>query len=226
MKLVILLLLVSYDFTTSLSIAKDNTNLRHHFRQNSEFVEWLRNWIRHSKERICERFLGITVPPPLPPKPENFDISEIESCISNREKLLVDLSALSFDPSEDWGFRIGSWYFIKKTSEDGFNNDSNEWDTTSSTLMPEDSPTYAPEPTDDVESEEPEMTEVPSTTSEAVLTTISESYSVTLDETQPTTEAFTTDQSEEVSTEVVETAVDNEIDVRVDVAESVEVLME
>lgn len=215
MKLLIVLLLANFEFTTPLHILKDHVDSPRNFRQNSEFTGWIRKWFQHSKERIYETLFGITTPPPLPPEPEEFDFSEFESCLRNREKLLVDVSMLSFDPADDWGFRIGKWYFIRKANEnhDEFNSDSGEWDVTSSTLAPEETIIFGTAQTVDTELKDPEMTELPSTVLITSPTTASPTDVVTQNETQSATQTSTLgDLSGEFTPEMEKPALDNDID--------------
>ncbi|CAL7943912.1 unnamed protein product [Xylocopa violacea] len=170
---VILLLAIYNPSSTSFVICdKESNGLQSEF-GNGKFFQSIGDWFCNLKNQIHDRLFGQPVITPLfLPDVLNLDKFELQKRLNNRDWHLLDLFTLSFNPNQDWGFRIGDWCFIRKESkdQDESENNSDESDfQIPSTIQSNDA--------SDVETteafgitNEPEVTESPSTTS----TTISE----------------------------------------------------
>ncbi|KOC61881.1 hypothetical protein WH47_05414 [Habropoda laboriosa] len=130
--LITFLLLATCNLSTSIGIYnKENSRLQGGF-QSDEFFQKIRDWFANIRNRIHDRLFPstITTPPPLSAEILNFDQFELQNILKNREWLPLDLSALPFNPNQDWGFRVGNWYFIQKgfRNQNGFDNNFDQTD--------------------------------------------------------------------------------------------------
>ncbi|XP_043271809.1 uncharacterized protein [Venturia canescens] len=102
--------------------------------QHAEFGEGIRDWFRNIKNRL---FGGSNEQQSLPPPEAGKMMVELDNDSYQDKKqsfrggFFLDLSKLTFNPETDWGFRLGQWYFIKK-SGDASNDDwmppiNSEW---------------------------------------------------------------------------------------------------
>ncbi|KOX75025.1 hypothetical protein WN51_12710 [Melipona quadrifasciata] len=126
--LIIVLLFATCDLCTSIEIYNKETNrLQKDFR-NAGFFQGIRDWFYNLGNQFHERLFGLTTtPPPLAIEISNLDKFELQNIIRNHEWHLLNLSILSFDPNQDWGFHIGDWYFIQKGfNQDGFEENSDK----------------------------------------------------------------------------------------------------
>ncbi|XP_076752839.1 uncharacterized protein LOC143424575 [Xylocopa sonorina] len=171
---VILLLAICNPSSTSFEICdKENNGLQSEFR-NGKFLQNIRDWFYNLKNQIHDRLFGEPVVTPLfLPDVLNLDKFELQNRLRNRGWQLLDLFSLSIDPNEDWGFRIGNWYFIRKESndQDEFENNSDESDfQIPSTIQSNDSNDIETTEAFDITKE----TEVETESSSTISTTISE----------------------------------------------------
>ncbi|XP_034938478.1 uncharacterized protein [Chelonus insularis] len=80
-------------------------------RQHAEFGEGVRDWFRGVRDKVRHFFKPTTTTPSPPP----VEIESVKKEIMN--KFFLDLANTRFNPDRDWGFRMGSWYFIKKVDD-------------------------------------------------------------------------------------------------------------
>ncbi|CAD1469952.1 unnamed protein product [Heterotrigona itama] len=130
--------------------------------RNGGFIQGIRDWFYNLGNQFHERLFGLTTtpPPPLTIEISNLDKFELQNIIKNHEWHLLNLSILSFDPNQDWGFHVGDWYFIQKGFNlNGFEENSDKLNFhTLSTASPKDSIETETEQTLDV-MKDPETTE-------------------------------------------------------------------
>ncbi|KAK9297496.1 hypothetical protein QLX08_008811 [Tetragonisca angustula] len=143
MYVLIVLLFATCDLCTSIEIYNKETNrLQKDFR-NAGFFQGIRDWFYNLGNQFHERLFGLTTTPApsLAIEISNLDKFELQNIIKNHEWHLLNLSILSFDPNQDWGFHIGDWYFIQKGfNQNGFEENSNKLNShTPSIAQPKDS---------------------------------------------------------------------------------------
>ncbi|KAK2580694.1 hypothetical protein KPH14_007790 [Odynerus spinipes] len=135
---IVLLFLVTCQISTSIGFYnEDNAGFRSDLR-HAEFGERMRDWFRNLKDRLFGRKMESSTSEER--EMINLDKAELQDRIRNSGGFFVDLSKLTFDPKYDIGFRIGRWYFIRmgdKIDNEFRYNDSNEWDTMSASLSPD-----------------------------------------------------------------------------------------
>ncbi|CAK9820618.1 hypothetical protein ANTPLA_LOCUS10718 [Anthophora plagiata] len=131
--LTIFLLLATCRLSTPIGIYnKENSRLQRGF-QSDEFFQKIRDWFANLRNGIQERLFTLTDTTPQPSlstETWNFDEFDLRNRFDNREWIPLNLSALSFNPNEDWGFRIRNWYFIRKgyKNQNTFNNNFDQLD--------------------------------------------------------------------------------------------------
>ncbi|XP_068973773.1 uncharacterized protein [Bombus flavifrons] len=160
--LITILLLVTCDLSTSTEIYnRENNRLQIGF-QNAKFFLEIQDWLFKLRNQIHERLFGLTTTsaPPLTIEILNLDKFELQNAIKTHGWHLLNLSILSFDPNQDWGFRIGDWYFIQKGfNQNGYEDSSDELNfQTPSTIKPKDTTKIETEQTFDF-TNDPEVTE-------------------------------------------------------------------
>ncbi|OAD57370.1 hypothetical protein WN48_02171 [Eufriesea mexicana] len=209
-----------------------NNRLLTDFR-GDELLQNVKDWFCNIKNQIHERIFGQTTTTTMPFLTiEMFDLDRFELIrrLRNHEWHLLNISTLSFDSNQDWGFSVGNWYFIKKgfKHQDEFEETSNEFKfESSSTIHPKESTQAETGETFNM-TNDPEVTEYSPTT---LFTTALTMHNVTSLMTQHTDSQTTIgitepiDLSENFSSEINGSLEDNETDNDVQVGSSVEVLM-
>ncbi|XP_043266160.1 uncharacterized protein LOC122405456 isoform X2 [Colletes gigas] len=96
-----------------------NSKLHSNF-QRSELFHKIGDWFIDLKNQLYQKLYGqttTTTPATLSTEVLDLNKLQLETRLRNREWHQIDLSTLSFNPDEDWGFRVGNWYFIRKRLE-------------------------------------------------------------------------------------------------------------
>lgn len=202
------------------------------------FFNRIGDWFHRTKERVYERLFGAVIPTPPPFTTELLDLDrfELHKRLRNHQTFELDLSTLNFDPDQDWGFRVGHWYFIRKAQEDqnASNDDFDEWNlqqrtTTTARSKNWNTPTYAIVYTNDELDLGPvEFTSTFSTTDEEPVYTVTQSMTEGPDTLPETTEVITEsiDSFDDILTRTDKQVEDNETDRDFVYKGSAEVLME
>ncbi|XP_029032365.2 uncharacterized protein LOC114871079 [Osmia bicornis bicornis] len=140
--LIVFLLFTTCKLSTPLGVYdRENGRLLRDLHHGKLF-QTIGDWFGDLKNHINERLFGQTTTTttttttlsPLPIEILNLDKFQLQKRLRNREWFLLDLTNLTFDPNHDWGFHVGSWYFIRKGFKDryGSGNDFDESDFQSS----------------------------------------------------------------------------------------------
>ncbi|XP_054002827.1 uncharacterized protein LOC128889309 [Hylaeus anthracinus] len=128
---IILLVFASSKPSTSIGIySRENSRLQEHFQKDAFFHE-IKDWFIHVKNKIYDKIYGqttTTTPDNLPTEVLDFNKLRFKSRLRNCGWHQVNLSTLTFDPDQDWGFRIGNWYFIRKddTNRNGIEKNNSD----------------------------------------------------------------------------------------------------
>ncbi|XP_066597980.1 uncharacterized protein [Prorops nasuta] len=109
---------VSQSTTTFLPLNEAHEKFHSNFHAQAQFGERIRDWYARVKESILERLQN-----PLERINDFFSLTktQVQNKLANIGGLKLDLANVSFDLNKDWGFRIGRWYFIRK-SDINFNS--------------------------------------------------------------------------------------------------------
>ncbi|XP_015589566.1 uncharacterized protein LOC107265079 [Cephus cinctus] len=99
---------------------------RHH---NAQFGEGIRDWFKNMKDRVLGQ------PDPGLQPDQIREMQEVQTGwfqdrLMSPGRFVVDLANVKFDPARDWGFRIGNWYFIRKSDSSNDFSYSGTWDKT------------------------------------------------------------------------------------------------
>ncbi|XP_076628472.1 uncharacterized protein LOC143345339 isoform X2 [Colletes latitarsis] len=124
----ILLLFVSCKLSTSMEVYNRGNSKLHSNFQRSELFHKIGDWFTDLKNQLYQKLYGQTItttPATLSTEVLDLNKLQLETRLRNREWHQIDLSTLSFNPDQDWGFRVGNWYFIRKRLD---KNNSNESD--------------------------------------------------------------------------------------------------
>ncbi|XP_012276531.1 uncharacterized protein LOC105697625 [Orussus abietinus] len=136
MQLQVLLLGLIVCSTSALTFPdKDHAGFRANPQRSVQFGESIRDWIKKVRDRVLGKKNPIQFPNEIPDEAKNTQLLEQQT--SNSWGFFLDLSTLTFDPLRDWGFRVGSWYFIKKGDEETWNwSEAIDWEDSSQPEIP------------------------------------------------------------------------------------------